>query len=236
MAQHWNDILDYVKVELGVPVNLLEITDDDLIKQLKDHVLTLFSQYSPHDQWTYLDKNNVITGLVAGSPMYAYRIPVDPGTYIVDILEAYPTKEISIIDMYGGAIINAQAAMDLVISNSYIDAVRSLTTRQTWEFVPPDVLIFDKELGACVVKYQIPHKVLTTVRPDLYHKALKPMCLGRTKMWIASMRSKFENLATPVGQLNLSFEKLQSEGKETWDTAVNILETLPPKILIDVSI
>jgi hypothetical protein len=137
--------------------------------------------------------------------------------------------------MYGGALINAQAAMDLVISNAYIDAVRSLQTRQTWEFIPPNIMVFDKEITGCVVIYNRPHITLDTVRPDLYHRVFKPLCLGHTKLWISSMRSKFENLTTPFGTLNLNYDKLQTEGQTLIDSAQAVLDTIPPDILIEVS-
>ena len=47
MAQTWNDVLSYIKINLGVPLNKLEISDDDLVTNLRDQVLPLFSQYAP---------------------------------------------------------------------------------------------------------------------------------------------------------------------------------------------
>lgn len=233
-AQHWNNVLSYIKINLGVPINLLEIADDELITNLREHVLSSFSQYVPHKAFTFITGANQING-GAGSPSYMYNLPVPEGTYIVDIYEAMPIKEVSVVDMYGGAIINAQAAMDLVISNAYIDAVRSLQTRQTWEFIPPRTMIFDKEIYSCVVIYNTPHVALDTIRPDLYHRVFKPMCLGNTKLWIAAMRSKFEGLATPFGQLNLNFAELKTEGQTLIDNAQAILDTIPPDVLIEVS-
>ena len=233
-AQHWNNILSYIKINLGVPVNLLEIADDELILNLREHVLSSFSQYAPAKAYAFITGANQFWGGL-GSPQYMYRIPVPEGTYIIDVLEAMPTKEVSVVDMYGGAIINAQAAMDLVISNTYIDAVRSLQARNTWEFIPPNIMIFDKETTSCVVIYNTPHVTLDTIRPDLYHRAFKPMCLGHTKLWIASMRSKFEGLTTPFGALNLNYDKLQQEGQTLIDAAQAVLDTIPPDLLIEVS-
>lgn len=234
-AQNWNNVLDYIKSGLGAPLNLLELSDDEIIQKLRDHVLSLFSQYSPAERYSYITSANRVGATRAGSPQWLYRIPVDPGTYITDILGAYPTKEVSIVDMYGGAIINARAAMELVISNTYIDAVRSLTVRNTWQFIPPDMMLFDQEVTSSVVVYCAPHDVLNTVRPDMYHKALKPLCLANVKLWLSALRSKFEGLTTPFGQLNLNWDKLQNEGVTERDNAIAILEALPPKILIEVS-
>jgi hypothetical protein len=49
------------------------------------------------------------------------------------------------------------------------------------------------------------------------------------------MRSKFEGLATPFGQLNLNFSDLKNEGQTLIDNTMVILDTLPPDILIEVS-
>lgn len=233
-GQNWNDCLEYSKLLLGVPVNLLEIPDDELIGYLRNQVLTLFSQYAPFTKYAYLTDANRVSG-PAGSPIYKYKIPVEPGTYIVDVFAAYPTKDISVIDMYGGALINAQAAMDLVIANSYIDAVRSMQTRNTWEFFPPDIIVFDLETLASVVVYHVPHTVLNTIRPDLYQRCFKPLCLAFTKLWVSAMRSKFENLATPFGPLNLNYDRLASEGQTEREAIIQILETIPPDVLIEVS-
>ncbi|HQF37033.1 MAG TPA: hypothetical protein PLL26_05345 [Candidatus Dojkabacteria bacterium] len=233
-GQNWNNTLEYIKLFLGVPINLLEISDDELVGYLKRQVVPLFSQYAPLKKFTYITAANQISP-VSGSPSYMYRIPVESGEYIVDILEAYPLRDVSIVDVYGGALINAQMTMDMVIASSYIDAVRSLQVRNTWEFIPPDILVFEQEITACAVIYNTPHVNLDTIRPDLYHKAFKPLCLGYTKLWIASMRSKFEALATPFGQINLNYDRLQTEGQQAIDNAISILETIPPDILIEVS-
>jgi hypothetical protein len=146
-----------------------------------------------------------------------------------------PTNDTSIVDTFGAALINASQAMDLVMANTYMDAIKSLQIRQTWEFIPPDILIFDSLITMCVVVYNTPHVVLNTIRPDLYHRAFKPLCLGHTKIWLASMRSKFENLSTPFGPLNLNFVELRNEGQTLIDNAQVILDTIPPDILIEVS-
>lgn len=234
-AQHWNNILRYIKINLGVPVNLLEISDDELILNLREHVLSSFSQYAPAKEYAFLTSSNQIHSGVAGSPRFMYKIPVPEGTYIIDVLEAMPTKEVSIVDAHGGSLINAQSAMDLVMTNTYIDAIRSLRARNTWEFIPPSTMVFDQMISGCVVIYNTPHTTLDTIRPDLYHRAFKPLCLGHTKLWIASMRSKFENLATPFGALNLNYDKLQSEGQILIDNAQTILDTIPPDVFIEVS-
>jgi hypothetical protein len=49
------------------------------------------------------------------------------------------------------------------------------------------------------------------------------------------MRSKYENLATPFGPINLNFETLKNEGQTLIDNCITVLDTIPPDILIEVS-
>ncbi len=53
-GQNWNNILNYVKLNLGAPLNLIEMSDDEIIENLKDQVLPVFSQYCPLKKWTYI--------------------------------------------------------------------------------------------------------------------------------------------------------------------------------------
>lgn len=234
-GQNWNNVLEYIKLFLGVPVNLLEIPDDDLISYLKGQVLPLFSQYSPAVKTTTITPNNKIF-IGNGGSNSAYKIPISDGEYIVDILDSYHTKDSEVVDVYGGSLINAAHAQDVVIANSYIDAVRSLRVRNTWEFFPPDIIVYDLEIEqSAILIYNTPHTILNTIRPDLYHKALKPLCLAFTKLWVAAMRSKFEGLTTPFGALNLNYDRLQTEGETLRNETIQILEQIPPDILIHVA-
>lgn len=106
---------------------------------------------------------------------------------------------------------NTLNAMDLVIANSYADAMRSISVRNTWEFIPPKTLILDLSLsdwsstagGFVVCNYTTQHVNLDTIEPDFYQLAFKKLCLGNVMVWLSSIRSKYENLATPFGTLRL---------------------------------
>lgn len=235
-AQTWNNILSYIKIELGAKYNLLEYTDDEIVDALKDHVLTKFSQYSPWNNYAFMTSaNRLASG--SGEPLNKYRIPVPEGTQIIDILDVYFPDNSNIISDYGDYIANPGQAMDFVMSNTFMDALRSLQTRQTWEFITPDILIFDLELsGAATVVYNTNHLAPSTIRPDLYNNIFKDMCLAKVKIWISALRNKFEQLATPVATININWEKLESDGRELWTKCEESLSILPPDHLVVVSV
>lgn len=74
-------------MNLGAPLNLIEISDSDIIENLKEQVLPVFSQYAPCKRWVYLGPEHMITEHSPGQPLYKYKIPKPVDEPIVDILE-----------------------------------------------------------------------------------------------------------------------------------------------------
>lgn len=235
VGQSWNNVLNYIKRAFGTKLNLLEMTDEEIIIGLKEDVLPFFSQYAPEKRYKFITDNNII-GHKAGNPLYQYKIPVEDGEYIIDVIEAYATKDTAIVDRFGGAIVSTTSAIDVVIANVYIDAVKSLNTRNTWEFVPPDMLIWDEAITTGVVVYNVPISNLNRMMPDLYHTIFKPLSLAFVKRWISALRNKYQGLSTQFGPIELNWEKLEAESREEIEKYTDRLEQLPPDILLYVDV
>lgn len=233
--QTWTDVLKFIKINLGVPLNNLELSDDELVENLKDQVLPVFSQFAPRKSFKAITSSNIIYRQNQdGHPLYQYRIPKETNEYIIDVLNVYHTQNRLLMSELSSLIHSPMQAIDIVIANSYNDIIRSLQKRQTWEFIPPDVIIFDDEIQYAVMEYQTIHDDLSTIDPDKYHLIFKKLCLANVKLWVASMRSKFENLQTPFGPLNLNYEKLQQEGQQEREECMQLLNMLPPDVLVHV--
>jgi len=135
---------------------------------------------------------------------------------------------------------STMGTIEQVIANSYVDAIRSIGVKQTWQFYPPDILILDQSLrdwsittgNFLIVNYTTEHKNLDTIEPDFYSLCFKKMCLGQTKLWLAAIRSKYENLATPFGQLNINWQLLQDDGQRLLEECNQFLASIPPKKLL----
>ena len=244
MAQSWNDILSYLKLGLGAPLNLLEFSDDELIQNLKDHVLSYFSHYSPNKKYVFITDANKIKTAGSGQPQFIYKIPREIDEPIIDILDVYFAPYGLLSEEYGMYPLNHQGAIDMVIANSYIDAIRSIGVRQTWEFKSPDLLILDQGLsdysiisgGSCVVQFATIHKTLDTIEPDFYTLAFKKLCLGQTMLWLAALRNKYESIATPFGQINVNWQMLQETGQRLIEESNQFLTTVPPDKIIEIVI
>jgi len=233
--QTWSDVLSYIKINLGAPMNRLEISDDDLVKNLREQVLPFFSQYAPAKKFKTITNANLIAGL-GGDPIYQYRIPLDPDEYVVDILNVYFTSSHGIMEMVTPLITTTEQVIDTIIYNSYSDLIASMQAVNTWEFIPPDKIMFDFEVNFGVVEYNTTHDSLKTIEPDKYHIMFKKLCLANVKIWISAMRSKFENLSTQFGPINLNWENLKQEGNQEKEEVMQLLNMIPPDYLLHVDV
>jgi len=235
MAQTWNDVLNYIKINLGVPLNKLEISDDDIVNNLRDQVLPLFSQFAPMKKYKAISDNNLIIS-TDGQPLYQYRIPLDAEEYIIDILNVYFSNESTAVSVVAPLISTPNEVIDTLIQNSYLDILKSLQAVNTWDFIPPDKLLFDFSIGYGIIEYNTVHDDLSTIDPDKYHIMFKKLCLANVKIWLSSIRSKYENLTTPFGPINLNWEKLDADGKQEKEEVMVLLNMLPPDFLIHVCV
>ena len=89
MAQTWNNLLSYIKLELGAPLNLLEMSDQEIIENIKEHILPFFSQYMPRMKFCIVNEADLARIGTPGEPRYKYKIPREVGEPIYDIKEVY---------------------------------------------------------------------------------------------------------------------------------------------------
>lgn len=235
-GQNWNNLLNYIKRNLGSKYNLLELSDDEIIEGIKEDVIPFFSQYSPDKIHVSLSERNRVTH-IDGQPLWKYEIKTPNNLQIIDIPEVYYTKEESIAtDLLGITVMNSENAIDLVIANSFIDGVKSLQVRNTWEFQPPNFIIFDQEVSYAIIVCNVPHQDLKTISPDIYQSIFKPYALAHVKGWLSALRSKYESIQLPMGQINLNWQKLEDEANRDKEKYEQLMNMLPPDFLVHVSV
>jgi len=225
-GQTWNNILNYIKRNLGIPVNLLEMSDEEIIQGLKEDTIPYFSQFCPQKKNVIIDNRHLETR--AGYDRYRYKIPMEVNEYIIDVYDVYTSDEGSIaFDDYECEVISSSSLIDRVIGNNYMDIAGNFTVRQSWEFIPPDMITFDKPIKGAIVVYNVPHDTLDTIAPDMYSLAFKPLCLGHVQKWLSAMRSKYESVATPFGDIKLNWQKLEQDAQTNIQIADQILSAIP---------
>ena len=252
--QNWNNILNYIKRNLGATVNLIELSDNEIIAGLKEDVLTEFSQYIPAKEYVQILPHNRID-FQSGYSRWRYNIPVPPQTYIINIFDVYITNSSSGrsstdnmnefssvmdntgLENYQYCSTNPNPALgenliDAVIANALIDANRYINGQNTWEFISPNTLVMDHPIGSAIVVYNVVHKFLSTIPPDYYHTIFKKFCLATVRKWLVAIRSKYENIATPTGQVTLNWQKLEDDASKELEDVNLRLQQIPPNQLI----
>ena len=238
-TQSWNNLIEFIKVKLGVPTNLLELSDEDIRHHIKEHILPHFSNYISKKCWIKMDQSHLINDDT--DPDYnevflglRYRIPVPENCEIIDVYTIY-MKDTSILGDIIGYTYAFLDPRDTVMWNTYHDMVKSMTAVTDYEFYKPNIIQFGKTiqyLETFILECRIMHTNLSEIPSDVYQEILKPWCLGEIMTIIAAQRSKYENLSTQFGPLPINWERLESKGAEILQEVYSKLDAVPPEYLI----
>jgi len=227
--QSWENLLDYIKGELGAPVIQIELTDDQIMDIIKMHTLPMISRYFPLTRYYFLTENE---NCVQHNPTRIYKIKNFP--YKILKIERIIAKP-NIIDynqniavaLFAGDITNVLAANNMMQSKTVVMADDSYIFRppNTIELIKSDNNFhnyndFIAEL-ACV------HDNPTTLDADGYDY-LKDLSLAEIKIRLGAIREKFQNFSTPVGQVQLQSTELKQEGKQEKRDILEELKRMPP--------
>jgi len=248
-----SNLLNYIKRNLGTKLNLLELDDDEILAGIKDDVIPLFSQFSSLKKHCVINDSHLlpfVTG--SGESQFRYQIPITDDDYILDIYDVYissgserdlfyDTKYAGsniggsltnftrgTTDIYGGGMI------DTVIDNEFLNMLTFLGKKTTWEFKPPKTLQLDDKVRSAVVIYETIHTALNTIDPDMYNIIFKPLCLGNVMLWVSSLRSKYESITTPMGEVRVNWQKMEQDGTTLITEAKEKLDNILPDCFLEI--
>lgn len=250
--QNWNNILSFIKTKLGSKITLLELSDEDIINELKEHALFEFSQYcSLKKRITITSENKIISNI--GEQSNVYKIPINDNEPIIDVFDVVINDSLSVYNDYTNDVLTSiqqyesisdigyinndmyYGIQDAVIANKIFDIATSLRPRNTWDFIPPDTITFDSHINGAVVIYNTVHNNLSTISPDMYH-IFKRLCLGYIQETLVSLRSKFETINTPFGEIRINWQKLQEDSNNNLQYAREKLETYPSDHVLTIDV
>ncbi len=243
--QNWNALLKYIKRNLGVPVNLIELTDDDIIDIIKDEVIPALSQYVGEPVWFRLGPQHIKPGTSREENFNIserYIIPAKENNIILTkVIECY-WPQYAAVDLsgMGYGIIDGVAATtlidprDAVMANTYYDMSRHFSAAPTFMYIPPFELLIDMSLQGkdMIIETAAIHSDLSTIPSDIYYEIFKEMCLAEIMSSVAAMRKKYRSLTTPFGSIELNWEELQTRADSIKTTVQEKLESLPPDVLL----
>jgi hypothetical protein len=229
MPQNWNNILNYLKSNLGTKSAALELTDDEFIIHFKENSLPEFSQIIPKHAWILVTQSNLET-IPNNYSNYTYRLTVPENINIIDVNDVYIGRNIIQYEQY------FMNPADIVMGNTLNDMMQFLNTVNDYEFIKPFHIRFSEKPynEKFIIELNIEHTDLSTIPSDMYHKLFKKMCLADGLELVLTNRNKFNNVTTPFGAIDLNFDYISQRLSEIRQKNDEIIEYLPHRQYLEI--
>ncbi len=233
MAQNWNNLLSYIKRKLGVPTNLLELTDDDIYNTIVEDVLPPMSQYIGKPIWIKIDNNNLEPTTNPNQPNM-YLIPYPKDVILIDVQYVYYHRDnMGVLGIYQNmlAVLDPR---DTVMTNQFLDMLNSMETVQAFHFIPPNKIYFEKPLfgSGVILECKAQHTDLETIPSDIYNEIVRPWALAEILENVAAIRKKYRTVSSPFGPIEMNPEELETTAQNLRQTIQEKLDNMPPDHLV----
>ncbi len=229
--QTYENLLDWVKLNLGAKTNAFELSDEDMMDIFRDHTLPEFSKYIPLIRYYRVTYEN---NLVTENPTFVYQFK-NFCYKIMRINEVIGIADLQDMDLlYANA--GRQSAYDVsefLMSANYLHMQSIAVPPQTWRFFAPDkievmrtsdAMEFSKDF---ITELACVHDNPTTVDPDMYHY-LRDLALADIMIFVGRIRSRFESFTGPYGEVQVASRSWVDEGTQLREKTVESLRNLPP--------
>ena len=225
---NWNNTIDFIKIQLGADVNKLEVDEykiEDIIKTVTMPEFCLYFNYIdrleyPSDQIT----------TVTSDLKYRYKIQ-NYDRQIYEIKKLYfPANWVTAFSMS-----NTGSPTQIVASNYALDISESLMPVRSWQFFRPDIIELTIPIGFSVPDYfviEVGAEFLnpSEIEPSMY-SAFKKLAAADVIDYIISLRTKYQQLTTPQGTINMDLGRLEQKAERFRSEAQQKLENTQPDVL-----
>jgi hypothetical protein len=232
-----NEVLTYIKDNLGYPFMHLELEDEKIKEYTRDHTRKEFSYYVP--QVHKISMNLNLEALKVPGVANEWYIEDPQGLEIFDVVDFYTTSG----DLYlhghpplGPMSMGELPEWALSVSNAMTVKMFS-SFDYTFEFRHPNIIrispIPGTSPGVITVEYEREQPPDLFGIPNDLHQYYKKMALADILMVIGRIRKRYGSLRTPFGEIPLEAD-VYDEGKEMKREVIEHLERLfIPNIRID---
>lgn len=222
----WSLILERIKDELSLPFQVLEKTDEDIIKYLKSNCVRKFSTYFPVKNKILLDSSNPNTKRPDRQSEFFLIDPDDREILtVVDFIENLGSYVIAGHSPYGAFTFGA--VPEISLQNYMGNNLRPFSQYEhTFEFSAPNIIrISPKFSGTATIEYERTiDPELSDINPELQDYFME-LCIAMTFQMIGRIRQKYSNIQTPYGQIELDGQALKSEGDERYNAVIQEMKT-----------
>ena len=237
----WNDVIDYVKMNLALPSGFIELTDAEIQDYCTKFPLKEFSQYIPHSERVPVLPDDPIYQHPVKNNFF-YLFPDTKGVEVIGIKEAIFGNENIVMNghpIMGAASFSSFQWWGLSVLKSRVMAPYSWYSK-VYKFREPNIIEVQAELtdlGPFTVEIETTQSPTLETLPIAMRLQFLDLCLAHVMMRLGRIRSMYggDTLNAPFGTIPLRGEELYNNGKELRDKIVEKLqEESMPAVTIDV--
>ena len=231
----WNVILTRIRDELCLPNHLLEKTNEEIVAYLKESALRRICDFVPDVNTISMDTTD--TNVWVPNKANEFYV-VDPDDReIFGILEMYTDYSTDIL--FGKRFIASWTFEE--VPGFELSNMRSAGTKMfsdfyyMFEFKHPNIIcIRPKYSGSCTVEYERTHDPELSTIQKLYESMFIDLCLGMFMKNIGRLRTRYSNIQTAFGEIQLNGEDIKNEGNEIYQAAIEALNrTVLTNVVMD---
>ena len=227
----WNIILTRIRDELCLPNHVLEKSNEQIVEYLKESALRKIVDWVPDVTTVSLDTNR----LTLDCDDEKVKVPAKQNEYF--IIDPDDREIYGILEMY------SDMSTDLMFGKRFmapwtfeevpgfeLSNMRSQSTKMfsdfyyMFEFKHPNIIsIRPKYKGPCTIEYERSHDPELSTIPKLYETLFIDLCLGMFMKNIGRLRTRYANIQTAFGEIQLNGEDIKNEGNEILQATIDTL-------------
>ena len=227
LYQTWKIVLSHIHGELGSGNTKLEITDREIITNIQEQVMPIFSSYSDNIRYYRMSAADIISE----SPVLVYKFKDDLEYGISEIKRVIPEAIYTSLDFAQISMTGSGDITDFLVRENYTQMSQMVRADTTWKFVRPNEIhmirpAISYDSYNFIIEYGAVHLSPETIDTALWQEFLD-LATASIMVKVGKIRKKFNNFTTPFGQIELNADELINEGKELKRDALDRLNRTP---------
>lgn len=228
--QNWDNIISYIKDEMGHDVMSLELSDTQIVEKIQNHVLPEFSAWDGLHRYYKMTEDNIISW----EPVLTYEFKDFPYKIFEVKNIVHNATYVDLDHIFSQSIVGD--VTDFLVRQNYVDMSRIVKADNTWRFLPPNQFQLTKAgftniTNEFILVLDCVHNDPSTISPGLYD-AFRDLATSYIMNAIGRIRKKYNNFNTPFGNIQLNADELIQEAKEMRMRTLEELKRTPPEQLI----
>ena len=234
---NWNKVLRYCRGRTALPSSFIEKTDEEIQEWLTLTSLADFSQYYPDWERTGFNISDSSHAHATNSNWFHF--------FDAEDLEIFGIRECFF--PMGGMLAAGHPHMSpmsfgggpgfaLEVFKSRTFAPLSMWS-YTYKFVNPNIVELPNynQTDSVVVEYERRQPDDLRKIPAAMERIFMELCCSDFMIWIGGMRTMYQGVNTPFGEVNINGEQLESKGQDLKrEVMEKLIEDSKPPVIIDV--